>query len=394
MTNKTHTAHDVNFWTDAFVPMLRQEVRRLKASAATFLTTSAATTVVIALFIYIFGDFFREKLPEIDPNLAKSSLFYLNAAALCFCSFIIANYVARKLRDPDNWLAMLSQWGVTDNRIAKFRRLAAFILNMILLWLSAMLLNRYLDVLTRVHWLLALSLPVINTLRYDFRSSINRKNDLTPHRSNVNYRLPPLVAWRMARLSQPAAPGATLRLVAGLPVIFAMIAIIREQPAELTYLASLSGGIILAWIVPLVVDDDLKTAWIERQAAVSHFEWIMSWQRIFTRIAIQTLAITIVCLCLAALIRTTMTGGVFDEKVLKAILISGFLAAFPVWLAPAFVMQIDGKKPATNIILMTLISVFVGSAVIAAPIIAPFTFLLHREAHRYQGGRFARGAYH
>ena len=72
--------------------------------------------------------------------------------------------------------------------------------------------------------------------------------------------------------------------------------------------------------------------------------------------------------------------------------ISGLLVAFPVWLAPAFVMQIDGRRVMTNIVMLTLIGLFVGTAIIALPIIAPAIFLLHREAHRYQEGRFARGS--
>lgn len=56
-------------------------------------------------------------------------------------------------------------------------------------------------------------------------------------------------------------------------------------------------------------------------------------------------------------------------------------------------MQIDGRHVMTNIVLITLIGIFAGTAIIAVPMLAPAVYFLNREAHRYQGGRFARGSY-
>jgi hypothetical protein len=82
-----------------------------------------------------------------------------------------------------------------------------------------------------------------------------------------------------------------------------------------------------------------------------------------------------------------------DQMAINA-LIAGAMAAFPVWLAPAFVLQIDGRQIATNIVMLTLIGIFVGTAVIALPILVPGIWLLGHEAHRYQEGRFARASYY
>jgi hypothetical protein len=76
------------------------------------------------------------------------------------------------------------------------------------------------------------------------------------------------------------------------------------------------------------------------------------------------------------------------------IVLCGLLSGFPVWMAPAFVMQIDGQRVLTNIMMQTLLFVFAGTALMAIPWLAPALWIIHREAHKYQGGRFARGSFH
>jgi hypothetical protein len=77
---------------------------------------------------------------------------------------------------------------------------------------------------------------------------------------------------------------------------------------------------------------------------------------------------------------------------LKSALLAGVLASFPCWLAPSFVLQIDGRRIFTNIVMLTLVNLFVGTAIMAVPWITPAIWILQREAHRYQGGRFARAS--
>lgn len=383
-----------NFVTDVMAPMFRQELRRIRASAASFMTTSIATAVVLALFVYIFGDFFREKLPEIDTELARVSLFYIKILVIVAASLVISQFTAAKVLDQNNWLVILSTWGVDQKQITKYRRNIALVASSILILSSSIVIDLFFDRLSPSQWLLTAAMIPIGVLRFSYSNVAQKSEKIEMQRSGLDVSKPALIAWRLSRIAQPRWPGWSLRILAAIPITLGTIALFRGQAVELGYLSSLAGGILLSWTVPLLIDDDLKTAWIERQAAVSHADWILSWQSIFTKWAIRIFTTTCVLYALASIAGVASKSLVTSSQIWLVILTNGFLAAFPVWLAPSFVMQIDGKKPVTNMIVMTLIAIFAGSAVIALPIAAPLVFLLQREAHRYQGGRFARGAYH
>jgi len=224
---------------------------------------------------------------------------------------------------------------------------------------------------------------------------ISPRADPSSAHSGQDFSQGPLIAWRKSRIANSSWNGSSLRLISAIPIVFGTIAVLLGQHVEVGYLSSLVGGILLSWTVPLLIDDDLQTTWIERQAAVSHEDWMASWQRIFTGWALRMFVMTsigyTVTLTASQLLSTAEEFKI--AHIVSTLLINSLLAAFPVWLAPAFVMQIDGKKSATNIIMLTLVGIFAGSVVMAAPVAAPVLYLLHREAHRYQGGRFARGAY-
>jgi hypothetical protein len=216
-----------------------------------------------------------------------------------------------------------------------------------------------------------------------------------PHVTNQNFSL---VTWRERRLKGNEWRGSILRLLAGILIVIGPAAILTEKPIELVQLSSLFGGIILSWIVPIVIEEDLRFTWLERQATVSHRQWINAWQKIFTKWSIRCFLVSmtasmVVYLCAIYFRQAGQQTLQLDQMAINA-MIAGTMAAFPVWLAPAFVLQIDGRQIATNIVMLTLIGIFVGTAVIALPILVPGIWLLGHEAHRYQEGRFARASYY
>ena len=384
-----------NFWSGVFVPMMRQEFRKIRASAGHALTTSLATAVVISLFVYIFGDFFKAKLPEINQEFASRALSHFETLTLIVASFGISSQIAKKLRDPENWLGLLAFWGVSPAIISKHRMLLATIINFILMVVIAALLNHFLGTLSWWQWALtiALTLMSVQSSKSSKTQSIRETDVSRP--SGHDFSQQPLIAWRKGRISSRAWNGSSLRVVAAIPMMLGTIALLLGQRIEVAYLSSLTGGILLSWTVPFLIDDDLQTTWIERQAAVSHEDWMKAWQSIFTRWALRMFLVTLIAYTITLVVASYLHNPESHSltSMASSILINGILAAFPVWLAPAFIMQIDGRKPVTNIIMLTLIGIFAGSVILAAPVATPIIWLLHREAHRYQGGRFARGAY-
>jgi hypothetical protein len=104
------------------------------------------------------------------------------------------------------------------------------------------------------------------------------------------------------------------------------------------------------------------------------------------------LFLTAFVIALTAEFAGAQTGSVDWMSALTTPVLCGLLTAFPVWFAPSLAMQIDGQKTLTNIAVISLISIFIGTAIMALPLAALALPLISAEAHKYQNGRFARGS--
>ena len=386
--------------TDALVPIVLQEFRRLYASLGHIFTTGLATAVVMALFMYIFGDFIGEKLPLINQGIAEDAKFYFTLAAIIFSAAALSRWIRTLIYEQHGWLYSLKMFGQTDSHLSYLSSLVCGLLLILGLTVTAILLNYLFNPLPPSLWAITLVLvpASIVYLRATGPRSI-QKRQRAPH-SCQNTTEHPLVSWRHTRVLSGNWPGANLRVLAVVPILFGTTSLARHSPVVLAQMCCLIGGIILSWTVPFLIAEDLRVTWIERQSAVNHEQWLGAWQKIFQQWT-KPIFITTTILCLFSFsvnsANTNEPFALFTSPQLTAAvgqsLLAGLLAAFPVWLAPAFIMQIDGRHVMTNIVLLTLIGMFTGTAIIAVPVLAPALYFLNREAHRYQGGRFARGSF-
>lgn len=396
MTALANKKLQINFARDILWPILKQEIRRIRASLGHALTTAIATGVVLALFVYIFGDFIKDKLPAISPAVAATAMNGFLLLVLCFVALSVYRWTVERFYTPHSWFKVLSGLGVDAGGLLRHQQLASIVFSGLILLILAAVVTAFVAPFQTIHWIVLLGLiggtPFYQKLVTGRLSS--NLQDQPP--ASAQGDLEPLVAWRKSRIERTAWRGRPLKILAALPIIFGAVGLLLGARLELAFISSLVGGIMLAWTVPLLIDEDLNTTWIERQAAVTHDRWIGAWQKIFGHWSLLVFVTT--SILTAVTLSIHLGSAVFSIEGLLSIIknsaLSGLLAAFPVGIATAFVMQIDGKRPLTNIILITLLGLFVGTAVIALPYLAPLIYLLYREAHRYQGGRFARGSYH
>ena len=382
---------------DFLLPIVLQEFRRLTNALGHILTVTAATAVVIALFLYVFHDFIDHQLVLIDRDIATTARFGLGSAILVICAYAVSRYIRDILLQEHDWGHFLILKGFSETTINQSKNHVAALVACPAMIIASLGVHEFLGPLRVQHIYLAFfcTATIIMLTRRKMVSPqwispqwIDR--DRRPNQSETGVH-PPLIAWRATRLMGNDFKGAQLRVMAALPILFGTIGLALDKPAPLTQACVLVGGIILSWTVPIQIADDLKSTWIERQSAVSHEQWIKAWQSIFWSWA-KPIAITTIIL---VTVSTAVAGpeSTMSSRIIN-ILLCGLLAGFPVWMAPAFVMQIDGRRVLTNIIMQTLLFVFAGTALMAIPWLAPALFIIHREAHKYQGGRFARGSFH
>ena len=391
--------------TDILTPLLIQEIRRFRASLGHMLTTGSATVIVISLFVYIFGDFIRDKLPGVSPDLARDTRYFFAVFLIIASATVTARTAKGVLYAKRGWIPMLRTFGLRSSQLSRLSVSAGIALLVAENIIVCALLNAYLGGFEISHAVVALLTIPSSVLYWRLRGPKTPLVTGKSHHSCQDTTKNPLFSWRDSRVITGAWQGSSLRVLAALPILFGTVSLAGHAPIELAHVSSLAGGIILSWTVPFLVAEDLRATWIERQAAVGHEQWIGAWQKIFwswakaiflTTFILYMVSFTVIY---SAVNYSESTGATpiatpdLMTMVLSKSLLGGLLAAFPVWMAPAFIMQIDGRRVLTNIVLLTLIGLFAGTALIAVPYLAPMLYLLHREAHRYQKGRFARGSY-
>lgn len=377
-------------------PLFLQQFRRIFYGFAQLLTTAFASCVTMTLFLYIFGDFIREKLPQTNSTAAESLRLYLIILLIAASATIVYRWCHYLIFNSAGWVAFLNTLGIDKPLLTRSAR-ATFICLVLLLNFGAnLVIELFFGTFRTIHWVIFLVSFMISVIL----ASKSNISESEPHgmkraqrgdASNFS-----IVSWRQSRLKGLNWQGASLPYVAGVLISIGMIAQLAGKAFEVTLLCSLFGGIILSWVVPFVVADDLRFTWLERQCGISHKQWIAAWQKIFSKWSFVCFVLSLVFALSAATINALAIHTIESEfwtMIWKSIQVS-FLCAFPVWLAPSLVLQIDGRKVTTNIIMLTLINTFVGTGIIALPIMIPGIWLLAHEAHRYQEGRFARASYY
>jgi hypothetical protein len=385
------------FWY-ILTPIFKQQLRRLRYTLGHILTTALGSAVTLTLFLYVFGDFLRDKLPQTNSAAAETIRFYLLFILILASSWGIYRWSHNLLRKPNGWVQFLSSLGCDPSHITRATLLAFLVISSIANILSIVVISQFLGPL-RVSHLICLSLAiVISVLSSQANSKKLLISDTFTIQSRPSMNPESLVSWRQCRFKGSYWRGFHLRIISSSLIVVAAASLLTNKPIELSLVITLFAGIILSWIVPMAIEEDLRYTWLERQAAISHRKWIQAWQSIFTKWALIFFLTTFVIFLAPTLIITFFgfqkpSNGTTFHLLINAV-IASFNAAFPIWLAPSFILQIDGRQIITNIILITLISIFIGTAVIAIPYLIPAIWLLWHEAHRYQEGRFARASYY
>jgi len=380
------------------VPLFTQQFRRLTHSLGHLLTTAAGSCVTLALFIYIFGDFLRAKLPQTNSQAAETLRFYFIIVLLTGSGLVILKWCRRLFFSINGWTNYLKSMGVHRSGISRVSKLAFTTTTILSNLVAAVLIGTSFGSLTIPHWIFMVAVVMLSLFTPE--KTLTHSDLHVPDHDFIGIEKNQfsLVTWRERRLKGYNWRGSTLRFLSAAIILMGPATLITGKPLELAQMVSLLGGIVLSWIVPLVIEEDLRFTWLERQAAISHKQWINAWQKIFTKWSFAAFLVTLILSAIFGLYTLYFSLPAQPawqaNQIISNALTASIMAAFPLWLAPAFVLQIDGRQIATNVLMLTLIGIFVGTAIIAIPALMPGIWLLRHEAHRYQEGRFARASYY
>ena len=349
---------------------LKAECRRILWNAAEHITLMISASAIAGLLFYVFHDFMIHQIATISPEVAQSGILLLASAVGAVAGVLARGTSTRLASGSDSFEPLMARVGCS---VTSQRRLR--------LALRATVTTAFVAVLAVIFrtWQLA-SGSVIPWLVFLVTLAMPRREPiLTPPSHNIS--VPRITDWRWHQLRYHRMPGRGLFLMGIVAALTSIPIALAARHYFVTQLIALLAGMISTWALATAIAADLPCTWFEKQAGMTHDTYIGSWQRLAKWSA---LILTGICSITATL--SYISG---QASVSQALTIA-LLAGVPPLMTPSMMLQIDGRARLTNLILLTLVHLFCGTAIIALPWTVLAVPIIVIEAGKYQQGRFYR----
>lgn len=335
--------------------------------------------ILAATFFYVFRDFIQEQVKELSEEMFQSFAQVTGHVILAATAGAMARSLRQARRPHAPSLAHTAHLlGEEKRTLFAFQVLwqSTIVVLIVAIGISAGAIiigqDRMLEMV-----LLPGALYLVLGLGAGLWPQNTQQSDVGGDKGPLT-RSPSLFTWRLKwwRSSRLAHLSLTLGLGAfGLTWMGASSGMPAFVPAACAFAAG------LLWAIPLTFQlaADLEVAWVERSLGVSHAEFFHTYQRI-------GMLLGGVAAVLAALI--LLISGT-DYTVWEIVSAAG-AAATPALVEPAVMFQIDAKRPVITLMILVLVSVFIGTAIIAHPLSLLLLPIVNYYAATSQEGRFYR----
>lgn len=357
--------------------LIHAEVRRTAWDLGKHLTLFASAAALVALFFYIFKDFVGEQIASFSPELARNILKFLSLLVSAFAGITAASTTAKLSVLPRSLIPMMKRVGSPDDALKK-QSVAAIMLPLMM----AALFSGLWSLLLKADNILAsvlTSIAVGCVFRFFNRNKSEQIVEPTSAEiSNGQKDAKDITDWRRHQLLRHKMPGKGLMKLAMVGGVLLPVASLAHPHHFLLGSVALCVGLVASFGIIYAVAADLPGSWFEKQAGLTHADWLNSWQRVATTLAL--------ILMLCGLTAFALVPA--NER--TAALALPVLPAFTVWLTPSLVLQIDGRAKSANLLVMILVGLFIGTAMMATPWAALVIPILKSQAAGYQNSRFYR----
>ena len=195
-----------------------------------------------------------------------------------------------------------------------------------------------------------------------------------------------MIAWRLRQL---LFRNRLTQVCLAITLVFTLLAgflITRQAPYFVLVFAAMVSGIFLSLTLAFQLQDDLSYAWAERCLGVSHAEVIATFETMGGILGLSLGSVFALLFCGSGLVLTPDAGLHLLSQGVKL----GVLAALASLLMPHLMFQIDPHRPAIQIVLVTLGTLFIGTAIFAHWLGVILIPALRYYAMAHQLGRFYR----
>ena len=359
-------------------------LHRLRHDLARELTVLIASLVLFATFFYVFNDFLNVQVASIAQSMQQSFAHTLTLGLLLLVT-VAAIYYINKTPKRDT-TSMAETLGESRSVVRGWLFCRA--LTLISFWHGGgwFISQRWLEywstsrVLITEVCLLIVTAVVCNRIRI---ARLFRSTDLSNQQSKSQV----LVYWRLKQMIWRRPSSRFIVILATLFLGLEAVATQSGAPFFVVALATMAGGYLLSGILCVQMAEDLRHAWLERGLGVSHEEFMRSYQLVATIIgSISGLAAVLVYF-LAKSVTAGYSVTILDAATASKLLPLGALSSV---ITPSLLLQIDGRRPAINFLIVFLATMFVGTAILAHWLGILLVPLVIMTANPNQAGRFYR----
>jgi hypothetical protein len=353
--------------------------------------------VLLATFGYVFNDFLNVEIASLSRPMRDSFSYYIALTLLFACAVAAGRCIRTEKLARRSLSATANALGELPCTLKCYRalwRLTILVLIHGSCWLIVMhwLMNWQLPQIAMIEGvMLALSAAV--AFMPIFAAGSTPANQPSQSQSKSPSFLATsqttgkaaLMRWRLRQILF-ASRTTKVTLAFAVPfILLAALSALAGLPPFVGAAAGLVAGYLVGFCLCLQMAEDLEYAWFERCLGVTHEDFISAYERSAVWLAAGASLVIFILVALAGL--ATHKSG---PELLNAAALSAATAGVPALIAPGLLLQIDGRRVFVTGLILLIVSLFIGTAIVASWFSLLLIPLLGHFAKQHQAGRFYR----
>jgi hypothetical protein len=352
---------------------IRSQLRKFWWNFANHATLLLASAILVSLFWYLFQDFLKVQLASLDERSLHTAQVIAACTLQMGVTFITARWRHHLSTDRHlNFLDFLLRIGSVEGQKKSYRLLLQGIPVAISVASLLLVQSTFGFALNQFYLLSGVSISIF-VLHGFLVKEIHGYKVLS---TSQNWSQ--ISNFRRHQLIHHAVPGKGFLRLSVVSSLLIPIATLLDQSVLAIGLIALMSGVLASFGIIEAISFEMPGTWFEKQAGLTHDEWVKSWQEIANTFSLILATISGLSLLLYPHRESYLFWNIP--------IIAGFLP----WVWPSFSLQLDATNKNINHLVAILLALFLGTALLASPWVAVIIPIIRTQALHYQKGRFYR----
>ena len=361
---------------------------RLRHDLARELTFAVASGVLMATFFYVFNDFLNVQVATLSHAMHERFAQLASIAIMLISAASAATWLRQERLAASGVRQMGRLLGENQATLTAWSWLYALTLlglsHGLCWWVIARWLTLWSPQATAYQEGLMLILTAVVIRLPDAPGPKLRPDAPLGGHKGLGFTL---YIWRLRQLLRRNRASQLSLVIGAIFLAFVTMSVLRGLPLFVAAVSALAAGYTSTGALYFQLASDLSSAWTERGSGVTHDRFVRTYTWLGATLGVSyALGALLAYLAGAAL----HGDGNIDASTIGQALQVAAVALVPGLIAPMLGLQIDGRRSGTNLLLLLIATLFIGTAVFAHWLGLALIPILGSFALKSQAGRFYR----